>query len=270
MELAIFLVLTVVGVAFSLYQRAQSRDQWEQAANDLGLYFESSLFSSAKITGRYNSSPVEVYKVSRGGKNNSKTYTVFEAGLPPEAPDDLVLAEEGFFAGVGKFMGMQDIEIGDPIFDSNFVIKGKNPAAVKRFLQQEKVTDDILELYNKYPDHFEVRDGAVKIEVYGAAPSFEIEMALDDLTRCFDAMRDDAARTAIQSKDASAADPFGGFPDEAVAPSSKASSKPESTPSGKFGPPTGQAPDGPPSASEPPSSSEPDSTNHDDQPDDWW
>ena len=32
---------------------------------------------------------------------------------------------KGFFSGLGKLLGMQDIEIGDPEFDEAFIIQGQ-------------------------------------------------------------------------------------------------------------------------------------------------
>jgi len=36
-----------------------------------------------------------------------------------------------FFSDLGKFMGMQDIEVGDPEFDEAFIIKGNDEARVR-------------------------------------------------------------------------------------------------------------------------------------------
>jgi hypothetical protein len=273
MEVLFYLLVGGVVLAISLYKKAQTREQWEQAANDLGLTFQSGFFTGAKLSGRYNAAPIEVYKVTRGGKNNRRTYTVFEVGLPPRAPGNLVIADEGLLAGIGKFMGMQDIEVGDSIFDDAFVIKGQNPAAVKRFLSQDNVTDQILELSNKYPNRFEIKDGKITVEVRGAAPSFEIEMALDDLTRCIDAMRGKDVTDPKNQNGPTRSGPFGGFPEQAAAASSQPGPPPEPDPSGgeRFGPaPAQNAP--PPDAG--PAQSRPENDRAEptpeDQPDDWW
>lgn len=41
------------------------------------------------------------------------------------------ISRQGFFDSIGKLFGMQDIEIGDPFFDEQFVIKGNNPEKIK-------------------------------------------------------------------------------------------------------------------------------------------
>jgi hypothetical protein len=39
---------------------------------------------------------------------------------------------KGIFSSIGRFFGMQDLEIGDSFFDGNFIIKGNNPKQIKR------------------------------------------------------------------------------------------------------------------------------------------
>ena len=61
----------------------------------------------------------------------------------------------GFFSNVGKYFGMQDIEIGDEYFDKDFVIKGNDQLQIARLLAD----DDIKALIERHPKiHFEIRD----------------------------------------------------------------------------------------------------------------
>ena len=48
---------------------------------------------------------------------------------------------EGFFSSIRKFFGMQDIEIGDPFFDKQFVIKGNNPEKIKLLLANDRIKE---------------------------------------------------------------------------------------------------------------------------------
>lgn len=50
---------------------------------------------------------------------------------------------EGIFSSVGKFFGMQDLEVGDPFFDDSFVIKGNNQQQLIRLLSDPKLKDRI-------------------------------------------------------------------------------------------------------------------------------
>ena len=51
------------------------------------------------------------------------------------------LYREGFFSSIGKFFGMQDIEIGDPFFDDQFIIKGNNTEKIKLLLAEPKIKE---------------------------------------------------------------------------------------------------------------------------------
>ncbi|NER17009.1 DUF3137 domain-containing protein [Spongiivirga citrea] len=46
---------------------------------------------------------------------------------------------EGFFSDIGKFFGMQDIEIGDPRFDDNYIIQSNNNNKVRKLLKEPKL-----------------------------------------------------------------------------------------------------------------------------------
>ena len=51
------------------------------------------------------------------------------------------ISREGFFSSIGKFFGMQDIEIGDPFFDDQFVIKGNSPEKIKLLLADDRIRE---------------------------------------------------------------------------------------------------------------------------------
>jgi hypothetical protein len=271
MEIAIYIIVGGLFLAITMWQRVQTQEQWEQTAHDLGLQLESGLLSGPKITGRYQGVPVEVSTVTRGGKNNRQTYTVFDVGLPRNAPANLVVGKEGFLAGLGKFVGMQDIEIGDDIFDDQFVIKGSNPAEVERFLTQDRVADEIFSVYGDYPNHFEIKDGFMSFESLGRASGYEIELALESVSRCVAAMRGEPARDRDEEPNSTRSGPFGGIP-EHVKQSSGATDPAQPPPAaddGRFGPPSG--PPGGSAPSMPKTNGEAPSDNPDDnQHDDWW
>jgi len=46
---------------------------------------------------------------------------------------------EGFFSDIGKFFGMQDIEIGDPRFDDNYIIQSNNNNKIRKLLKEPKL-----------------------------------------------------------------------------------------------------------------------------------
>jgi hypothetical protein len=48
---------------------------------------------------------------------------------------------EGVFSSLGKWLGMQDVEIGDPYFDRDFVIKGNSEGHLRKFFANPELRD---------------------------------------------------------------------------------------------------------------------------------
>ena len=50
---------------------------------------------------------------------------------------------KGIFSELGKLLGMQDIEVGDPEFDESFIIKGNDETTVVRLFANSKIREMI-------------------------------------------------------------------------------------------------------------------------------
>jgi hypothetical protein len=138
-----------------------SKDEiWSQIARDIGGEF---------IGGGFWGKDVLVYKhgewqilldtytvtTSTGKSTTATTYTRMRAPFVNKDGLYFKIYAEGFFSSIGKFFGMQDIEIGDSFFDSQFIIKGNNPPRIGRLFADIK----IKELIRRQPRiHFEIKD----------------------------------------------------------------------------------------------------------------
>ena len=67
------------------------------------------------------------------------TYTRMRA--PYVNPDELRFTayRKGLFSELGKLLGMQDIEVGDPEFDEAFIVKGRDEARVRELFADPEV-----------------------------------------------------------------------------------------------------------------------------------
>ncbi len=134
-----------------------SKDEiWSQLADDIGGRYEDGGWLG-KDALRYRSGEWELtldtYTVSTG--KSSTTYTRMRAPFVNRDGLYFKIYREGFFSSIGKFLGMQDIEIGDPYFDGDFVIKGNHEEKIRRLLDDA----DLKELIRAQPQiSFEVRD----------------------------------------------------------------------------------------------------------------
>lgn len=124
-------ILTIVAT-----NAAHKRDgQLQELARKLGGRLQAgSLFSFPELRFPHRGLVV-TFKYSPGGENEStKTH------LTIPWPNGRLRCEiflEGPLSGLRKLMGMQDIEIGSPHFDRQFIITGNHEAAIKAFLTPE-------------------------------------------------------------------------------------------------------------------------------------
>ena len=82
------------------------------------------------------------------GGDDSTTYTRMRAPFVNKDVLSLKIYRAGLFAPVGPFLGIQDIQIGDPYFDENFVIQGNNHTKIRWLLGDAT----LKELMQRQPD----------------------------------------------------------------------------------------------------------------------
>jgi hypothetical protein len=131
--------LVVMGAIFwwAHLQAKERREVWQRvAARRGGRYLERrwSLLGaqSEAIEARVGHAIVrlDLYVVSSG--KSSTTYTRARARFALGAGPRFRVYEEGFFSSLGKALGTQDLELGDPRFDAIFMVKGDDVEALRR------------------------------------------------------------------------------------------------------------------------------------------
>lgn len=128
---------------------------WSQIASDIGGNYDDGGFWG-KDALRYQSGNWEItLDTYTTGSENSTTYTRMRAPFVNKDGLYFTVYREGFFSSIGKAFGMQDIEVGDPYFDQEFIIKGNNEAKIKQLLNDPT----LKQLIQAQPDiSFEVRN----------------------------------------------------------------------------------------------------------------
>jgi hypothetical protein len=123
------------GVLRKLFGPSQN-EIWQHVAAGVGGQFDPT-----RWTGRGGKVTVEVgewtltldtYTVSNG--KSSTTFTRMRAPYVNRDGFRFVIYRAGLFTPLGKMLGMQDIEIGQPPFDRDFVLKSSNPPQLRRIL----------------------------------------------------------------------------------------------------------------------------------------
>jgi hypothetical protein len=134
-----------------------SRDEiWQQFATNLGGNFtKGGFWNGSKVEAAHGQWIVtlDTYTVSTG--KSSITYTRMRA--PYVNPDGFhfTIYRRGIFSNLGKRLGMQDVNVGFPKFDDDFVIQGHDEAKLCRLFADARLRD----LISAQPDiHFCVKD----------------------------------------------------------------------------------------------------------------
>jgi hypothetical protein len=131
MFVGVFAAIVVLGVA----QSAKVGEVWGEVGQRLGLVYDrGSTFKGRSLSGRLRENEVLVDTFTRSSGKSSTTFTRYRIRYPRPLGLGLKLSREGFFSGVSKAFGAQDIQVGDATFDQGVMVKGDNPAEVVRFL----------------------------------------------------------------------------------------------------------------------------------------
>ena len=134
-----------------------SKDEiWSQLSQEIGAdYQKGGFFTPGKVTVTHKQWEItlDTYTVSDG--KTSHTYTRLRAPYVNQDGFRFNIYRKSVFSGLGKLLGMQDIEIGDAFFDEEFIIQGTPEEQVRRLLQNA----DICQRIQNQPNiHFQVKD----------------------------------------------------------------------------------------------------------------
>ena len=80
---------------------------------------------------------LDTYTVSNG--KTSTTYTRLRAPYVNKNGFQFQIYRKSFFSGIGKALGMQDVEVGIPQFDDAFIIKGNSPEELRNLFQPQRI-----------------------------------------------------------------------------------------------------------------------------------
>jgi hypothetical protein len=148
--MALIAGLAVLVIKAVQHYRRQVDEAWEDAAKRLGLRFTRGSFGNSRsIGGHLHDNRVRVDTYTRSTGKSSTTFTRYRVDFPESLGLGLSLKQQGFMAGVATFFGSQDIELGDPRFDPQVVVKGSDPWRVAQFLTPARRLR-ILRLFENY------------------------------------------------------------------------------------------------------------------------
>ncbi len=129
---------------------------WSQLSKEIGADYQRGGFfkkGNVVLTHRQWEIVLDTYTVSTG--KSTVTFTRMRAPYVNKDGFRFRVYRKSVFSWLGKMFGMQDIEIGDPYFDEEFIIQGAPEDMVMGLFSHAQ----IRQLVQKQPDiHFQVKD----------------------------------------------------------------------------------------------------------------
>lgn len=116
------------------------KEIWSQLAEEIKAnYIDNGIWKGDRVEARVDnwSIALDTYVVSTG--KASITYTRMRAPFVNRDSFYFKIYRNGIFSGLGKLLGMQDINVGYDSFDEEFIIKGTSEEKVKRLFSNERI-----------------------------------------------------------------------------------------------------------------------------------
>lgn len=135
---AVFILIAIVVVAIAVVVANTSREElnraWNKVALEHDIAFTPATWSvKPRLEGNVEGFPLRVDIQTKGSGKHQSPHTRFRLGLP-SLDLGLDIKEEGFFSAFSKVFSPGDIELGDARFDDRLLVRGKDPDAVRQFL----------------------------------------------------------------------------------------------------------------------------------------
>ena len=164
----------------SIWFKQRQEDAWRAFAAGRGMVFTpGGFFGQPSMRGEHQGLPLSLEVEVRGSGKHRHLYTLVVVAIPAALPSGLALSEEGFFSGVSRFFGSQDIQVGDAELDAAAMIKGTDEEAVRQLLRQAPARQAALKVV-RYGNHSRVEEGAVKLLRYGLSTDSTVLVQMMD------------------------------------------------------------------------------------------
>jgi len=132
------------------------KEIWHQLSAEIGAqYVEGGFWKGDKVQATHGEWIVtlDTYAVSTG--KVTVVYTRMRAPYVNPGGFRFTVYRKGFFSGIGKLLGMQDVEVGHASFDEDFIIKGTDETKLRALFSNARIRDLLA---SQRDIHFTVKD----------------------------------------------------------------------------------------------------------------
>ena len=118
-----------------------SKDElWRQLSQEIGAEFvEGGLWKGNKVQAHVGPWTITLDTYTVSTSKSHVTHTRMRAPYINPEGFRFTIYRKNLFSDLGKFLGMQDIEVGDPEFDEAFIIKGNDESKVASLFSNSKI-----------------------------------------------------------------------------------------------------------------------------------
>jgi hypothetical protein len=129
---------------------------WRQLSEEIGArYVDGGFWKGDKVEATHGEWTVTLDSHAVHTGKVTIVYTRMRAPYVNPSGFRFTIYRRGVFSGLGKLFGMQDIEIGDAVFDHEFIVKASEETLVRQLLFHPRVR----ELLSAQPQiHLSVKD----------------------------------------------------------------------------------------------------------------
>ncbi len=122
------------------YFGPKKEEVWRQLCQEIGAELvEGGFWKGSKVQAVVGPWRVTLDTYTVSTENTHVTYTRMRAPYMNPEGFRFTIYRKGYFSGLGKMLGMQDIEVGDPAFDDAFIIQGNNESRVQNLFADARV-----------------------------------------------------------------------------------------------------------------------------------
>ena len=115
-------------------------DVWGALAREIGARHDAGgWWKHGKVVADVGAWQMTLDKHVVSNGKSSITYTRLRAPFVSRGGLRFLVYRKGVFSDLGKLLGMQDIEVGDPPFDEAFVVKGDDEPTIRLLLSDPKL-----------------------------------------------------------------------------------------------------------------------------------
>jgi hypothetical protein len=118
-----------------------SREEiWKQLSEEVRAeYVTGGFWKGDKVQVHHGQWTITLDTYSESSGDSSYTYTRIRAPFVNKDGFRFTIYRKSIFSGLGKLLGMQDVEVGYPEFDEAFIIKGNDEAKLRALFANERI-----------------------------------------------------------------------------------------------------------------------------------